>query len=285
MDRQGLLPVAGFEVGGVSVGLPGRPFLVAGPCVLQDAAVALAIATRCAASAARHGFGFAFKGSFDKANRTSVDSFRGPGLEAGLRILAAVREALGVPVVTDVHETGQVDRVAEVVDILQIPAFLCRQTDLVVAAARTGKALNVKKGQFLSPAEMAPVVGKAASVGNGRVILTERGTFFGYGRLVNDFSGMVAMRRIGHPVLYDVTHSVQKPGGLGDKSGGDRQAAFPLARAAAAAGCDGFFIEVYPEPDEAPSDAASSLDFDQFDLLLRECAPLFGAAWDEGAIG
>ncbi len=280
MDRQDLLPVAAFEVGAVSVGLPGKPFLVAGPCVLETAASARDIAARCQAAAARAGFGFAFKGSFDKANRTSVDSFRGPGLELGLGILAEVRDALGVPVVTDVHETAQVARVAEVADIIQIPAFLCRQTDLVVAAARTGRAVNVKKGQFMSPAEMEPVVGKATSTGNGRIMLTERGTFFGYGRLVSDLAGMAQMRRIGRPVLFDATHSVQRPGGLGDKSGGDRQSVFPLARAAAAAGCDGFFIEVYPEPDRAPSDAATSLDFDQLEVLLRECAPLFGAAWE-----
>jgi 2-dehydro-3-deoxyphosphooctonate aldolase (KDO 8-P synthase) len=268
----GRVPIGSFEAGS-----PGRPLLIAGPCVIEDEAGCLAIAGEAKAAAERHGFSFVFKASFDKANRTSVSSYRGPGLTRGLAILMAVRDRFGVPVLTDVHETSQVAPAAEVVDVLQIPAFLCRQTDLIVAAASTGRAVNIKKGQFLSPAEMGSALAKARSSGNGRIMLTERGTFFGYGRLVVDFAGMAVMRSLGSPVIFDATHSVQQPAALGDRSGGDRGAALVLARAAAAAGCDGLFLEVHPEPDRAGSDASTSLDFALLERALAETSAVFRA--------
>jgi 2-dehydro-3-deoxyphosphooctonate aldolase (KDO 8-P synthase) len=210
---------------------------------------------------------FVFKASFDKANRSSIKSFRGFGMEEGLRILRTVKDRLGLPILTDVHEPDQCARVAEVADVLQIPAFLCRQTDLLVAAAKTGRIVNVKKGQFLAPWDVKPLLEKLREAGSERVTLTERGTSFGYNTLVNDFRGIPLMRSYGTPVIFDATHSVQQPGGLGDKTGGDRRMIPYLARAAASCGVDGFFFEVHEDPSRAKSDAANALP-------LRELAPL-----------
>jgi 2-dehydro-3-deoxyphosphooctonate aldolase (KDO 8-P synthase) len=266
-----------MAVGTLKIGLPGRPLLIAGPCVLETRSQALEIAGTVSALAERYGFSFIFKASFDKANRTSLKSPRGPGLKKGLAMLGAVRDKLGLPVLTDVHEAGQAAPVAEVADVLQIPAFLCRQTDLVLAAARTKKPVNIKKGQFLSPADMGKVVEKARSTGNGKILLTERGTFFGYGRLVVDMTGLPLMRAHGCPVIFDATHSSQQPGALGGMSGGDRNHAGILARAAAAAGCDGLFVEVHPEPSRALSDPATSLDYRQLETVLAETSAIFKA--------
>jgi 2-dehydro-3-deoxyphosphooctonate aldolase (KDO 8-P synthase) len=270
------------QVGDCRIGLPGTPLLVAGPCVLEGAEEALLIARTMAGLARDHGFGYVFKASFDKANRTSLDSYRGPGLGPGLAMLERVRGEVGCPVLTDVHETHQVDAVARVADVIQIPAFLCRQTDLVTAAAATGRALNLKKGQFLSPGEMGSVTAKALATGNRRLLLTERGTFFGYGRLVVDMSGLPRMRSLGFPVLFDATHSTQRPGGLGDRSGGDPDAAPVLARAAAAAGCDGLFLEVHPDPPRARSDASTSLTFAACEAILAAVAAIYGALGQMG---
>ncbi|HEX9793387.1 MAG TPA: 3-deoxy-8-phosphooctulonate synthase [Planctomycetota bacterium] len=243
----------GYRVGGGEA-----PLLLAGPCALegpQTLDYALAIAE------AIHGLGYqwVFKASFDKANRTSAGADRGLGLEAGLDLLGAIRERLGVPVVTDVHLPDQCAAAAQVADVLQIPAFLSRQTDLLIAAAETGRTVNVKKGQFMAPGDMAHAAGKVASAGNERVLLTERGTFFGYGRLVVDFASLPELRAPGYPVIFDATHSVQQPGGLGDRSGGDWTRAPILMRAAAAAGVDGYFVESHPRPETSPSDGPNMI--------------------------
>jgi 2-dehydro-3-deoxyphosphooctonate aldolase (KDO 8-P synthase) len=209
-----------------------------------------------------------FKASFDKANRTSADSYRGPGLDEGLRILGRVRKLTGLPVTTDIHESGQAAPAAEVCDLLQIPAFLARQTDLLVAAAKTGRPVNVKKGQFMAPGDMKYVVAKLEAGGCHHILVTERGTFFGYGRLVNDMAAIPQMQSLGVPVVFDATHSVQQPGGLGGASGGNRQMVDPLARAATAVGADGLFFETHPEPDAAPSDGPNMIPLDEFGELL-----------------
>ncbi len=219
--------------------------------------------------------GIIFKASFDKANRSSLQSFRGPGLEKGLDILSAVRHYSGLPTMTDVHEPYQAGPAAEVVDCLQIPAFLCRQTDLLCACARTGKPVNVKKGQFLSPAEMRNVVEKIRACGNERIILTERGTFFGYNRLVNDMTAIRSMKEFGCSVVFDATHSTQQPGGLGNSSAGRREMAPVLARAAVAAGANGLFLEVHPRPQEAKSDAACVMPLDWLEDLIIVCKKIF----------
>jgi 2-dehydro-3-deoxyphosphooctonate aldolase (KDO 8-P synthase) len=216
------------------------------------------------------GIGYIFKASFDKANRTSVSSYRGPGLERGLEQLAEIRRYLGVPVLTDIHEPSQAAPAAEVVDVLQIPAFLCRQTDLLVAAARTGRPLNIKKAQFLAPEDMASVAGKCREAGNDNLILCERGSSFGYRNLVVDFRSLPVMRELGYPVMFDATHSVQAPGGLGDASGGDRRFVRPLARAAVAAGIDALFLEVHPDPDRARSDGPNMVPLRSLRPLLEE---------------
>jgi 2-dehydro-3-deoxyphosphooctonate aldolase (KDO 8-P synthase) len=254
----------GIEVGGGS-----RPVYIAGPCVIESEEMAIETALRLRDLAARHGVPLVFKTSFDKANRSSISSFRGPGLEAGLEVLAEVRRTSGLPLLTDVHEPAQVVRAAEVVDVLQVPAFLCRQTDLLVACGESGCAVNVKKGQFLAPEDVANVVDKVRSTGNERVTVTERGASFGYHNLVVDVRGLPIMRRCA-PVVFDVTHSLQLPGGLGDATGGVRELHPFLARAVAAAGVDGFFAEVHPDPPAARSDAATQLRFDEFDRLVLE---------------
>jgi 2-dehydro-3-deoxyphosphooctonate aldolase (KDO 8-P synthase) len=219
---------------------------------------------------ARLGLAYVFKASFDKANRSSVASFRGPGLEAGLAVLAQIKREVGVPVLTDVHETSQVEAAAQVVDVLQVPAFLSRQTDLLAACGRSGRVVNIKKGQFMSPVEMANAVEKVRSTGNQQVMLTERGTFFGYGQLVNDFTGLAVMKETGCPVVFDVTHSTQRPGALGNASGGEPRYSPLLARAAVAAGVDGLFLECHPEPAKAKSDAATMLDLSTAAAILAQ---------------
>jgi len=252
----------------------GRPLLlIAGPCVIESQELTLSIARRLKDLVADLPVQLVFKASFDKANRTSGSAFRGAGLEAGLAVLAAVREATGLSVTTDIHESHQAEPAARVCDLLQIPAFLARQTDLLVAAAQTGKAVNVKKGQFMAPWDMQNVLAKLNAAGCPNVLLCERGTFFGYGRLVNDMRALPQMRSLGAPVVFDATHSVQEPGGLGSATGGNRAMVEPLARAAVAIGVDGLFFEVHPDPDNAPSDGPNMLRLDDFrDCLARVLA-------------
>jgi 2-dehydro-3-deoxyphosphooctonate aldolase (KDO 8-P synthase) len=254
----------------VSVGDRHPLLLLAGPCVIESRGFMLQIAETIRAIAQRHGVGFVFKSSFDKANRSSGQSARGPGMEEGLSTLAAVKEALDVPVITDIHESWQAEPTAAVADVLQIPAFLSRQTDLLTAAATTGKAVNVKKGQFLSPPEMANVVRKLESAGCKRILVTERGTTFGYNDLVVDFRGLPQLRGLGYPVVFDVTHSVQQPGGLGSASGGNREDVPYLARAAAAVGIDALFVEVHDNPDSAPSDGPNMITPSMLDEVLTD---------------
>ncbi len=248
---------------------PGEPLLViAGPCVLETADLALRIATRLVQIAAALPIQLVFKASFDKANRTSLESYRGPGLDAGLEILARVKRETGLPITTDIHESHQAAAVGQVCDLLQIPAFLARQTDLLVAAARTGRAVHVKKAQFLAPRDMRHVVGKLEAAGCHNILLCERGTFFGYGRLVNDMRSLVEMRTLGTPIVFDATHSVQEPGGLGSATGGNRAMIEPLARAAIAIGVDGLFFETHPTPETSPSDGPNMVPLDEFASLL-----------------
>ena len=246
----------------------GPPLLIAGPCVLEDESFILDLASQLAEITARLEIPFVFKASFDKANRSLISSPRGPGIERGLETLARVREQTGCPVLTDVHEPAQATAAAETVDILQIPAFLCRQTDLLVAAGETGKPVNVKKGQFVSPEDMAHPVEKVRSTGNEHVWVTERGTFFGYGRLVVDYGGFRTLRSLDVPLIFDATHSTQRPGGLGNRTGGDRTLAPHLARAACAVGVDGLFFEVHPDPDNAPSDGPNMVRLSDFEGIL-----------------
>jgi len=257
------------RIGDIAVGHGEPLLLIAGPCVIEGETETLAAARRVAEVSQRAGVPAVFKCSFDKANRTSHKSFRGPGLVEGLRVLARVRKETGLPVLTDVHEEAQCAKVAEVVDVLQIPAFLCRQTDLLNAAGRTGRPVNVKKGQFVAPADMKNAVAKLSEAGCKDVLLTERGTTFGYHDLVVDFRGILEMRRFA-PVCFDATHSVQRPGGQGDRTGGDRTLAPPLARAAAAVGIDALFCEVHEDPDRALSDGPNSLSFPLWEATVRE---------------
>jgi 2-dehydro-3-deoxyphosphooctonate aldolase (KDO 8-P synthase) len=243
---------------------------IAGPCVIENAESSLRHAVKIAAIARATEIPIVFKSSFDKANRTSLGSFRGPGLEEGLRILERVKDATGLAILTDIHEPGQAAPVAEVADILQIPALLSRQTDLIVAAARTGRVVNLKKGQFLAPWDMKAVIGKAQHGGNHRIIVTERGFSFGYNNLVSDMRSVVIMRSFGYPVVFDATHSVQLPGAVGERSGGQREFIAPLARAAVAAGADAVFMEVHEDPEHALSDGANSLALADLSRLLLE---------------
>jgi 2-dehydro-3-deoxyphosphooctonate aldolase (KDO 8-P synthase) len=246
-------------------------FVIAGPCVIESAELCLHVARHVKGVCDELGLAYIFKASFDKANRSAGASFRGPGLSDGVAVLRRVKEEVGVAVLTDVHEVAQVAEAAAVVDVLQIPAFLARQTDLLLAAGRTGRAVNVKKGQFMSPQEMQNAVEKVRSTGNTRVMLTERGTFFGYNRLVNDFGGLAVMKSFGAPVIFDATHSTQQPGGLGNASGGNPALTPLLARAAVAAGVDGLFIECHPNPAAAKSDASSMIELKGIGELLRQC--------------
>ena len=247
-----------------------RLVFIAGPCVIESRAMALDLARRLSLLAARLKVPYIFKASFDKANRTSVDSFRGPGIEKGLDILAEIRERFNVPVLTDVHEPWQCARAAQVCDVLQIPAFLARQTDLVTAAGETGAVVNVKKGQFMAPEDMANVIAKIVSTGNRRIVLCERGASFGYRNLVADMRSLLIMREMGYPVVFDATHSVQRPGGLGTGSGGDGRFAPALARAAVATGVDGVFMETHVTPAKALSDAANAIAFRDVEALWRK---------------
>jgi len=258
------------RIGGHEVGDGRKLLLVAGPCVMEDEAHALAHARKVKALAAKHGVPAVFKASFDKANRSSGKSYRGPGLEAGLAAFQAVKRETGLPCTTDVHETWQAEPAGRVVDLLQVPAFLCRQTDLVLACARHGRAVSVKKGQFLAPREMRHAVAKCREAGNENVLLVERGATFGYGNLVVDMRALVQMRELGAPVCLDATHSVQMPGSGGDTTGGDRQFVAPLARAAAAVGIDALFMEIHEDPAVAKSDGPNSLDFDMADRVLAD---------------
>jgi 2-dehydro-3-deoxyphosphooctonate aldolase (KDO 8-P synthase) len=265
------------SVGPHAVGA-GRPLLwILGPCVIESHELTLQIAETLAALSQRLRVPIVFKASFDKANRTSGKSFRGPGLRDGMKTLAAVKQKTGLPITTDVHETGQVGPVAEVCDLIQIPAFLARQTDLVQATGRTGRAVNVKKGQFMAPWDMRHVVNKMHEVGNRNLLLTERGSTFGYGQLVNDMRAIPWMQDLGCPVIFDATHSVQMPGGLGDRSGGDRRMVPYLARAAVAAGCDGLFLETHPRPDEALSDGPNMVALADLPALVECCLRLRAA--------
>ncbi|MGD0092887.1 MAG: 3-deoxy-8-phosphooctulonate synthase [Planctomycetota bacterium] len=239
------------DVGGLKIGGDNSLVLISGPCVIESDTACMELAGNLKEAAASAGFPLIFKASWDKANRSALDSFRGIGMKAGLQVLAAIKKELKIPVLTDVHEAAQCDPVAEVVDVLQIPAFLSRQTDLLIAAGRTGRVVNVKKGQFLAPHDMHNVVEKIKSTDNEDILLTERGTCFGYNYLVNDMRALPVMRALGYPVIFDVTHSVQKPGGMGSRSGGERQFMPMLCRAAVAAGVDGLFLETHPDPDKA----------------------------------
>ncbi len=248
----------------------GEPLLlIAGPCVIESEELTLSIARRLKEIVSDLRVRLVFKASFDKANRTSGGAFRGAGLEAGLAVLERVKKDCGVPVTTDIHESSQAEPVAAVCDLLQIPAFLARQTDLLIAAAKTGRAVNVKKGQFMAPWDMRSVLAKLNTAGCSNVLLCERGTFFGYGRLVNDMRSLPQMQSLGAPVIFDATHSVQEPGGLGTATGGNREMVEPLARAATAIGIDGLFFEVHPDPDNAPSDGPNMLRLDDFPNVLR----------------
>lgn len=249
----------------------GQPMVViAGPCVVESRDLAIEVATTMKEICSRVGVNYVFKASYDKANRTAASSFRGPGRDEGLAVLAEIRDSLGLPVLTDIHESADAEIAAKVVDVLQIPAFLCRQTDLLVAAAKTGKAVNVKKGQFLAPWEMRNVVDKLRSAGGENVMVTERGSSFGYNTLVVDYRSLPQLRLAGAPVIFDVTHSVQQPGGQGTSSGGQREFAGTLARAAVAVGVDGLFMEVHPDPDKGLSDGPNMIPLHRVEKLLAQ---------------
>ncbi len=262
--------IKSIKLGDIQIG-GHKPFiLIAGPCVIESKAGALAIAVQLKKITDKLGVPFVFKASYDKANRTSIDSFRGPGIIEGLKILKEIKKKLNVPVLSDVHGVEEIDRAAEVLDILQIPAFLCRQTDLVVKAAKTGKIINVKKGQFLAPWDMKSVVKKIEHSGNRHILLTERGSSFGYNNLVTDFRSIEIMRNFGYPVIFDATHSVQQPGGLGHASGGNSEYIPLLSRCAVAAGCDGLFMETHPNPAKALSDGPNMVPLNQMERLLTQ---------------
>ena len=260
-----------------SLTTPDRLFLIAGPCVVESEKLCLRVAEQLRDACAKAGVFYVFKASYDKANRTSVKSFRGPGMDKGLAVLARVRDELGVPVLTDVHTEQQAEAAGEVVDILQIPAFLCRQTDLIHGAVRTKKIVNIKKGQFLSPREMGQVIAKAKEGGGNKLLITERGTTFGYNNLVTDMRAIPIMREFGFPVVFDATHSVQLPGGGGDKSSGQREFAPVLARCAIAAGANGLFIETHPQPDKALSDGPNMIPLREMAGLILGFAKLYDA--------
>ena len=265
------IKLGNFEIGGDKL------TILAGPCVIESQGIIDDVAKTLKDITAKLGINYVFKASFDKANRSSIDSFRGPGIEKGLSMLKSVKDKYNVPVITDIHTPEQAEIVAEVADILQIPAFLCRQTDLLVAAAKTGKILNIKKGQFLSPEQMGSLVKKVESVGNHNILLTDRGTSFGYNNLVVDFRSIPIMHKFGYPVVFDATHSVQKPGGCGDSTGGNREFVEPLAKAAVAVGANGLFFEVHPEPDNALSDGSNMLKLDEFETILTRILKVYNS--------
>lgn len=265
-----------LSIGSVKMGGSNPLVLIAGPCVIESEDASLRHAEKLQKICGEIGMGFIFKSSYDKANRTSINAFRGPGIEEGLRILAKVKATFGVPVLSDIHSIEQVAPAAEVLDVLQIPAFLCRQTDLVVAAARTGKVVNVKKGQFLAPWDMRNVVGKVLEAGNQNIVLTERGASFGYNNLVVDMRSFPTMRSYGYPVVFDATHSVQLPGGKGDSSGGQREFVETLSRAAVATGIDGIFMEVHEDPAQALCDGPNSIPLADLPGLLKRLQAIDG---------
>ena len=265
------------EINGLRVGAGLTHLIIAGPCVIEDTGLVLETATELKRITTDLKLSFIFKASYDKANRSSGTSFRGPGLKEGLAVLAKVKETVGVPVLSDVHTSEEATAAGKVLDVLQIPAFLCRQTDLLLAAARTGRVVNVKKGQFLAPWDMANIVQKIETTGNHRLLLTERGASFGYNNLVTDFRALPIMRRLGYPVIFDATHSVQLPGGAGTKSSGQREFIAPLARAAVAAGCEGLFMEVHPDPDNALSDGPNMVPLAQVRALLEQIVRIAAA--------
>ena len=271
------MPVSA-SIGSMRVGGGGKPLLIAGPCVIESPDLALTLAETISKLPSVREFQFVFKASYLKDNRSAGDSYRGPGLYEGLRVLENVRARVGVPVLSDVHTAAEVPAAAAVLDVVQVPAFLCRQTSLLEAAGACGKTVNVKKGQFMAPEDMVNVVKKLQAAGADNVLLTERGTTFGYHDLVVDFRGFERMRAAGAPVIFDVTHSLQRPGGLGDKSGGEPMLAAMMARAAAAVPVDGFFIETHPDPSRALSDAASMLPLDQLEGLLAQVARIAALA-------
>jgi len=264
-----------FNIGDVEVGMDAPLFVIAGPCVIETEKICIEIAQRLVEIARITNVPIIFKASFDKANRSSISSFRGPGMEKGLEILAAVRKKTGLAVTTDIHDPAQANPAADVVDCLQIPAFLCRQTDLLTACAQTGKPVSIKKGQFISPDEMKNVVDKVRTCDNDRIILIERGTFFGYNRLVNDMTAIETMKNLGVPVVFDATHSTQQPGGLGNATAGRREMGPVLAKAATAAGANGLFLEVHTDPKNARSDAATIMPIDWIEDLLKICKEIF----------
>ncbi|MFW6115262.1 MAG: 3-deoxy-8-phosphooctulonate synthase [Thermodesulfobacteriota bacterium] len=269
----------GIRIGKVTVGGSGDLFLISGPCVIEGPEVTLNIAKFLRSLAERTGIPVIFKSSYDKANRTSIKSYRGPGLARGLEILAEVKGTIGLPILSDVHQVSEIEKAAEILDVIQIPAFLSRQTDLIVEAARTQRPVNIKKGQFLSPWDMEHVLMKATSVGNHNLLLTERGTSFGYHNLVADMRSIAVMKRFGYPVIFDATHSVQLPGGRGNSSDGQSEFVAPLARAAVAAGADGVFLEIHPNPGSALSDGPNSLSLDRVEplvLMLKEIHRIAG---------
>jgi len=259
------------RIGNIAFGGTSPLVLIAGPCVLEERKSTLRMAQTLASITGRLGLPFVFKASYDKANRTSIEAFRGPGLEPGLALLKEIKECTGVPILSDVHQEDEIEKAAEILDILQIPAFLCRQTDLIVKAAATGKAVNIKKGQFLAPWDIASVVRKVESTGNRRILLTERGVTFGYNNLVTDFTSLEIMARTGYPVVYDVTHSLQRPGGLGNASGGRSEFIPLLARCGVAAGTDALFMECHPQPARALSDGPNMISLSRMEPLLQEC--------------
>jgi 2-dehydro-3-deoxyphosphooctonate aldolase (KDO 8-P synthase) len=265
-----------IHIGQLTVSTQGPFFIIAGPCVIEDEATTLQVADFLRETGDKLGLPTIFKSSYDKANRTSLGSYRGPGIQKGLKILKKVKETTGLPVLSDVHRIHEVEMAAEVLDAIQIPAFLCRQTDLILAAARSGRPLNIKKGQFISPYDIGPIIEKATSSGNRRILVTERGAFFGYNNLVVDMRSIAILKGFGFPVVFDATHSVQLPGGQGICSGGQREFIGPLSRAAVAAGADGIFMEVHPDPDAALCDGPNSLPLCDVEPLLRMLKDIHG---------
>jgi 2-dehydro-3-deoxyphosphooctonate aldolase (KDO 8-P synthase) len=272
------------QVGTISIGEGNPLVLIAGPCVIENEALTFATADRLKETCDTLGIPLIFKSSYDKANRTSGASFRGLGMDRGLKVLGDIRKKLSVPVISDVHSVEEIGPASEVLDVLQIPAFLCRQTDLILSSSRTGKAVNVKKGQFLSPGDVKNIIEKFISTGNQRLLITERGTSFGYNNLVVDFRGFPIMRSFGYPVIFDVTHSLQLPGGQGNRSGGQREFAAPLARAAVAAGVDGLFIETHPEPNQALSDGPNMIPLGDVEGFLVQAKAIHDRVREMGIL-
>ncbi|HAK88970.1 MAG TPA: 3-deoxy-8-phosphooctulonate synthase [Nitrospiraceae bacterium] len=265
-----------INIQNIIIGGGNPPVIIAGPCVIENEDITFHIAERLKEICGAVGLPFIFKSSYDKANRTSLSSYRGPGIEKGLRILSDVKSKFNIPVISDVHSAEEINAASDVLDALQIPAFLCRQTDLILAASKTGKPVNIKKGQFLAPWDIKNIIEKFTSTGNKNLFITERGTSFGYNNLVVDFRAFPIMRSFGRPVIFDVTHSLQLPGGQGSCSGGQREFAEPLARAAVAVGVDGLFMEVHPEPDKALCDGPNMIKLDEVEKMLKTIKSIYG---------